>query len=287
MDRVSNVGSPSCSNAIMEDDDDYFQFEANTELLDTVYYEHSVQTANQLIQTHTSWWMKKASECLTIFSDMKELLTLYNGGEAHDALLELLGKVPSFTEPPPIPQLLMHLPKAKASKRSGPEKERVDWSVLYGELRNSYKVGEPSLSKPTLPDDSEYSLQELSEKLKQCKDQLGESENFNLINAANTGNWLSLAFTRFKEDKKAGRVLSPSFDDWVEEHCGFKRAWSHRLRNFYKLCSEYPQLLRCRLALSFFTTNQRHIEHYFKADDILAARWSHHYQCSCGNCGPI
>lgn len=75
MDRDSNVGSPLGSDVVMEEE--YIQFEAKGEILDTAFYEHSIQTANQLVQTHVLWWMNKATECITLFNSMKELLTLY------------------------------------------------------------------------------------------------------------------------------------------------------------------------------------------------------------------
>ena len=92
---TTNVGSPE-TDVDMDYEDT--EWEAITEILDTTYYEHTVETTNMLVQEHTNWWMSKASECLRLSKDMKDLLVLYNVDEAHTGLVHLLEQVPSFSE---------------------------------------------------------------------------------------------------------------------------------------------------------------------------------------------
>lgn len=292
MSRPSNVGSPLESEMEMDMDmdpllDETFLWEPSCEYLDTAFYENAVTTTNKLVEDNIMWWMKRGSECLSLFTSIKELLTLYNAGEAHVALTDLLEKVPTFSNPPPIPKLLLHLPDATKRKTATAARKSQQPKEVYEELKESYKPFDPEIGPVSTPEENKnYTLQELRTSITESKERLEEGQNFTLIHAANMGHWLSLAFDQFQEDKKEGRVLFSTFDMWLQDLCGIKRTWGIQLRKFFEMCVKFPQLLRCRVSLSFIMKNRQQIVQYFTMEPDLSVKWAHFYNCDCGHCGP-
>ena len=54
--------------------------------------------------------MKSCSAFSVIVENIKSLLLLYNAGDIHQALCEIIAEVPDLSNPPSAPQLLFHLP---------------------------------------------------------------------------------------------------------------------------------------------------------------------------------
>jgi len=79
-------------------------------LLDVAYLENAVQVANDLVHHNVNYWMAKYSESVLILNNIKGLLALYNAGEIHQNLLDMLDTIPDASTPPPVPQLILHIP---------------------------------------------------------------------------------------------------------------------------------------------------------------------------------
>lgn len=235
--------------------------------------------------------MTKYSECALLLNNIKGLLALYQAGELHQTLCDMLEKIPHASSPPPVPQLFLHIEspaKSSKSKNMKPPPSPVD---IYNIVKSEYKHKEPKdLSVcivPCVPDTGhDCELQNLEVKIRECRDIVTEVDNMTLYNAANFGNWLDVAFSTYQRDKRSIKSVWPSFGLWVESRCGITEKWAKELRNFYKLVSEYPQLLFCRLSLSFFQNNKKHILTFFSCEPELALKWKHPLVCRCKKCGP-
>ena len=140
---------------------------------------------------------------------------------------------------------------------------------------------------PSVQDPDIYDLSQLEEKILKFHGLMLEVENVSLINAANFGNWLEVAFNRFQNEKKSGNVRFPNFGTYVKETCKISDFYAKQMRNFYTFANQYPQILHCRLSLAFFKTNQKYILEYFKSHPSTATGWQHQFDCSCMQCGPL
>ena len=259
------------------------------EILDAAYLENAVCTANSLVEDNVNWWMKTCSGYITITNNIKGLLSWYNAGELHNTLCDMLKNLPDVSSPPPVPQLLMHIPFPKQKRKK--QKVEVTPVDVYWELKSAYKHNAPcpenkgSVPLPENTDDMDIS--ELEAYIVRCRDIVSEVDNMTLYNASNFGQWLNIAFGAFQSHKKCGKVLWPTFEMWLKDKCGISKLWATELRHFASLSQKYPQILFCRLSLSFFRKNRRHILSYFDSVPDIAEKWSHALTCSCSQCGPI
>jgi hypothetical protein len=262
-------------------------------VLDPAYYESAVLTANRLVQDNVDYWMRTCSKYITVINNIKELLSLYKAGNIHDTLCSMVSNVPDVSSPPPVPQLLLHIPPPNGCSafKTRTNKETLSPPDIYDIIRREYKHTEPSALSvnivPSVPETAHnLDLQNLEEKIVKCQDMIKEVDNMTLYNAANFGHWLELAFCTYQREKDTLKSVWPSFRFWVEKRCGVSDTWAKELRNFYSLVSIYPQLLFCRLSLSFFRRNRKHILGYFSCELETALRWKHPLTCVCQCCGP-
>ena len=261
-------------------------------LLDVVYLENAIHTANELVQDNVNYWMGKYSECVMLLNNIKGLLALYETGDIHKTLCDILDTIPDASDPPPAPQLFLHIdsPTGKGCKPRKPKNPATPVDI-YSIVRTQYKrenpMGASACVVPRVPDTTlGLQLQNLESKIRECQNIVTELENMTLYNAANFGNWLEVAFSTYQREKDMLKAVWPSFELWVESRCGITVKWARELRKFYKLISEYPQLLFCRLSLSFFRKNAKGIVSYFSCEPEVALRWKHPFTCSCTHCGP-
>ena len=89
-------------------------------MFESAYLENAIHTANELVQCNVHYWMQKYSECVLILNNIKGLLDIYEAVAIHQTLCDMLEKIPSAVDPPPAPQLLLHIPvrDLQASKKS-------------------------------------------------------------------------------------------------------------------------------------------------------------------------
>ena len=259
-----------------------------TELLDAAFYENAIQTTNQLVQENVHWWMSKCSEYIAIINDIKGLLSLYNAGELHQTLCDILGNLPDVRSPPAVPQILLHLPAPKTHAKKRKLTQPPD--DVYSEMKATY-LHQPPCSEhtgivPYAENADTMDLQELESHIIKCRDIVSEVDNMTLHNSAKFGQWLDIAFWSFQAKKKEGRVLWSTFEMWVKEKCGISNVWATEMRHFYHLTHKYPQLLFCRLSLSFFKKHRKTLIAYFESHADIASCWTHNLACTCMNCGP-
>ena len=246
--------------------------------------------ANSLVQDNVNFWMTKYSECALLLNNIKGLLAVYKAGEIHQTLCEMLENKPTASNPPPVPQLMLHIPVVNPSSKKA-AKQTTSPMDIYRVVKHEYQRREPGVISdsviPQVPGSlSDVTLENLEDKVRKCQEIVQEVDNMTLYNAANFGHWLELAFGVFQQEKEAVKLIWPSFKSWVENRCGISQQWAKELRNFYTLVSEYPQLLFCRLSLSFFRKNKKHLLSYFDCEPEIALRWKHPLVCKCQKCGP-
>lgn len=226
------------------------------EILDVAYVESAVCTANRLVEDNVNWWMKTCSGYITIINNIKALLSLYNAGELHQTICNILADdaLPDVRSPPPVPQLLLHIPVPEIPQKK--RKSAVSPVDIYAEMKSAYSHKSPSPENQgsvPLPETAhDMDLTKLEGYIVRCRDIVSEVDNLTLHNAANFGQWLDIAFSAFQLQKRSCKLLWPSFEMWVKEKCGISKLWATELRHFASLSQKYPQILFCRLSLSFF-----------------------------------
>lgn len=236
--------------------------------------------------------MTKYSECVLLLNNIKGLLLLYKAGELHQTLCDMLENIPTASDPPPAPQLMLHMPSVDtASKKTKKAKGLASPVDIYRVVKHEFHHKNPELGACVIPQvpniAGEMTLENLEPKLNKCQEMMREVDDMTLYNAANFGHLLELAFTTFQEEKESLKSMWPTFKFWVEDRCQITDTWAKELRNFYNLVHEYPQLLFCRLPLSFFRKNRKHILTYFSCEHEIALQWKHPVTCQCNCCGPL
>ena len=71
-----------------------------------------------------------------------------------------------------------------------------------------------------------------------------------LKNETLIGGWLLIASKVYRRENLACR-----FEDWLYKECRIKRQTSHNYRNLYKLMSDAPKLMNCRVNATYFFKN--------------------------------
>jgi hypothetical protein len=241
------------------------------------------------VHDNVRYWMKKYSECVTLLGNVKELLTLYNAGGVHDALQDMLKDIPSADDPPPVPQLFLHIPPPLGSEfKSKKRKHAQSADDVYAAMKSAYShtaSGHQIVPEPA-ENTKDLDLSDLEQNIKKCHAIISEVDNLTLYNAAHFGMWLEIAFQKFQQDKGSGKILWTNFGVWVKDTCGISDFWAKEMRNFYALARQYPQILCCPLSLSFFKVNRTNILAYFSLNSCAGASWKHPLACTCGKCGP-
>lgn len=260
-------------------------------VLDAAYYESAVYTTNQLVQDNVYFWMKKYSDCVMILNNIKELLTLYNAGDIHSTLKDMLQDIPSASDPPAVPQLYLHMPYVAERDTIKPKRKHTPSPPeVYHQMKSAYMHKQPCPENQGLipiPENTDnMDLSQMETHIVRCRDIVREIDNMALTNSANFGHWLEISFKTFRQNKMLGKITFPNFAAWVNDRCGITERWAKELRHFYQLAADYPQILFCRLSLAFFKLNRRHIYAYFSSDPVIGNKWKHALSCPCANCGP-
>ena len=115
--------------------------------------------------------------------------------------------------------------------------------------------------------------------IKEANTCLNHIDNFNIRNSHRLGMWLELAYELFQEERTA--IGLPRFSDWCLQELGIKDTRQRDMRNFARLCSRVPKILRCHLPVYFFVRNHKEISNYFTESD---EPWTHELFCNCDEC---
>jgi len=286
----SGPPSPGSVSTPTPESDDIF-LENPVDILDAANYENAIHVTNKLVQDNVSYWMQKYSDCILMLNDIKGLLSMYSAGELHNTLCDMLKNLPEASTPPPVPQLLHHIPQLPEKRDHNKRKRKAAPTEIYHEMKSSYRHEEPQMAKqaliPTTENTDVMDMSNMEECIRNCHGIMKEVENLTLYNAANFGNWLELAFNQFQCDKRSGKILWPNFATWVKQRCELSNFWATELRHFYMLTSQYPQILFCRLSFSFFQKNRKEILSYLGSHIELGLKWKHAVSCTCNHCGPM
>ena len=111
--------------------------------------------------------------------------------------------------------------------------------MLVKEMEDNYIRGERVyFNVSCVFPEGDISLVEYETRIKECENCFKTVENYVIQNAFMYGVWLSRAFEKFQEEKHI-KLVSGSFDDWVNSRCKVKQTQARQLRKFYKLFSSY------------------------------------------------
>ena len=99
-----------------------------------------------------------------------------------------------------------------------------------------------------------------------------------LKNETLIGGWLLIASKVYRRENLACR-----FEDWLYKECRIKRQTSHNYRNLYKLMSDAPKLMNCRVNATYFFKNHEVLFKYFDEMET-AVPWKHVFSCTSEDC---
>ena len=108
-------------------------------------------------------------------------------------------------------------------------------------------------SKENMP-----SFEAITGYLKTFSKSIKEDENMGLKNKTVIGGWILITSKVCRRQN-----LSCRFEDWLYAESRIKRQTSYNYRNLYKLMSIAPNLMNCKVDVSYFFKNHETIFKYF------------------------
>ena len=111
-----------------------------------------------------------------------------------------------------------------------------------------------------------------------------ENENFSLKGKTLMSGWLLTAAIIFRRDKNTlGKRLPGKFENWIYKECSMKKQTIYNYKNLYKFMRLAPQLLNCRVNMTFFVKNHDILFSYFEeSQEQTPCR--HNVRCECETC---
>ena len=108
-----------------------------------------------------------------------------------------------------------------------------------------------------------------------------KDENMRLKNKFLFCGWISIAAKAYRHDKIIKKKNLPHrFEDWIYKKCKIKKQTTYIYRNFYKLMSIPPNLLKCRLNMTHFVKNYEIFLDYFEENEEQIPG-KHNIYCPC------
>ena len=260
-------------------------FYVDIDVVDGLYLEDAIRINNEKAEEFAYFWMKLYSDCAVIFNRIRKELLVKDAGVPSDKVLlsikEIMKNTPGCQNPPNLPQL-MYYPRHKlvATKR-----KPVTLHDILLEMEGSYVHHDqvPSLVVPYAPKKTpEMTLSSIAGSIKEANDRFKHIENFNIRNAYLLGMWLELAYKLFQEEKSSIGVSS--FSEWCSRELRIKDKRQRDMRNFARLCSRVPKILRCHTGVYFFVQNYSALMDHFKKSE---GPWTHELSCNCAECNSI
>ena len=244
-----------------------------------------VTIINQKIVSNVTYWKNNYQKCMDVLNNINTIL-VRNNINCQEITHEL-NKI-SVVNDVLIPQVNLKFPDAKKKKPTPRQTQDIYKTLKESYNRTEIKSFNIIKSPNKEPNLNRLTTSEFVIKLKEYKKEIDSGDNIILKNAVHFGHWLQIGFEKFTASKIEGKILKGlTYNDFLQQKCDIKKTWALSMRNFYKVCAEYPQLLHCKMPLSFFLKNRTQIIKYFQQNVVLGQSWKHNITCRCRHCGPM